>query len=258
MEVLDRHALLLQNGGSPHSLLGADGGGEQGDVASLGEDPGPVELHGFGGGEETGHLLAEHPDVDGAIVVVGHVQHAVDLSGVADVEDSQIGHGAQHTHIVGRLVGHAAGGGDAGDKAHKDHGQIGIGHAHLQLVQDPAVEEHGKGVDEGPEALPGQTGCPGAHVLLCDAQGEVALRILLMELFDLAGGAQVGGHDYDLGVLPGHAEHVFRVGIYFNFHGSYLSFLSYIWAQKASNSARRPAGIRTKCLGTMGSSKGMP
>ena len=222
MHMLDGHAPILQCGGGAHGLLGADAGGEDEHIVALAQHPGAVELHGLIGGEQAGYLLAEHADKDGAIVVIGQLEHALDFGGVADVENRHVGHGAQHAHIVDGLVGHAAGGGDAGDKAHKDHRQVGVSHAHLQLIQNAAVQEHGEGVQEGTIALPGQTGRPGAHILLGNAHGQVAVGIGGAELLDLAGRTQIGGEYQHLGVLGGKVDHAALMSVQFDFHAPFL------------------------------------
>ena len=116
-------------------------------------------------------------------------------------------------------MGNAARSGDAGNEADKYDRQVRIGHAHLKLVQNAAVKEYGKGVQEGAVALSRHTSRPGTHILLGDAHGQITVRINLAELLDLAGRTEVGGHNHDLRMLRGKADHIFFVGIDFNFHG---------------------------------------
>ena len=121
---------------------------------------------GLVGGEQAGHLLPEHPDKHRAVVVIGQLQHALDLGGVADVKDGHIGLRCAARPLVDGLVGDAAGGGDAGHKSPQRPPAGWDGHAHLQLVQNPAIEEDGEGVQEGAGPLPGQARRLGAHILL--------------------------------------------------------------------------------------------
>lgn len=115
-------------------------------------------------------------------------------------------------------MGHAAGGGDAGHEADEYDRQVRISHAHLQLVKDAAVQEHGEGMQEGAVAFAAHAGCPRAHILFGNAHRQITVGVGLTELLDLAGGTEIGRHHDNFRMLRCKAKHIFFMGIYFDFH----------------------------------------
>ena len=117
VHMLYGNALFLQNRGSAHGFLGADGGGQQNDVIAFAQHAGTVELHRLICREQTRNFLAEHADVDRTVVVVCQIEHAFDFGRITDVEDGHVRHGTQYADIVDGLVGNTARRGNARHKA---------------------------------------------------------------------------------------------------------------------------------------------
>ena len=218
VHMLYGNALFLQNRGSAHGFLGADGGGQQKDVIAFAQHAGTIELHRLICREQTRNFLAEHADVDRTVVVVCQIEHAFDFGRITDVEDGHVRHGTQYADIVDGLVGNTARRGNARHKADEYDRQIRVSDAHFQLIENAAIQEYRKGVQERTVALTAHAGCPGAHVLLGDTHGQVAVRVGLAELFYFAGGAEVGRHNQNLRMLGCEADHIFFMCINFDLH----------------------------------------
>ena len=220
VEMIDLHAFCRQGCRGAERFFRADGGREDRHICVFFRmnDAGFVELHRFVRREETRHFLAQLTDIDRSVVLVGNVQDAVDLRGVADVKDREIRDCADDAYVIGGLMGYAARCRNARHKSAEDHREIRVGNAHFQLVQDAAVQEYGKCVDKWAEALAREAGCPGAHVLLGDSQCQVTVRIFFAKFRYLAGGAQIAGKDQDFGMLLSHAEDVRVMSVQLQLH----------------------------------------
>lgn len=56
------------------------------------------------------------------------------------------------------------------------------------------MQEHGEGMQEGAVAFTAHPGCPRAHILFGNAHRQITVGVGLTELFDLAGGTEIGRH----------------------------------------------------------------
>ncbi len=222
MKMLDRYAPRLEGGGGTHGLLGADARGDDGDVRTFGYDACTIELQRLCGRKEPRDFLSEHPHVYRTVYDVGHVEHALDVGGIANLEYRHVGHTAEHGDVVDRLMADTAGCGDTRKEAEHPYPEIRIGNGHFDLIERAAIKKHGEGMHEGRKALTGHAAGPAHHVLLGHAQVEEAVGIGIAEGTDLGGAGKVAREDNHLGLVGGPGDQVSFVDLLHEFHRLHL------------------------------------